>query len=299
MVNNLVQLPTFVPGSAEWADQRRLSVGGSEIAPLLGLGKWESRFSLWHRKQGLLEPQGDNPEMEWGRLLEPVIIAKYAAAHPEITVTRGQTYTRSDRPWQIASPDAEQEWPDGLSRPIEVKTARDDLGWGEPGTDEIPVYYRAQVIWYLDVLGQDWCDVAVLIAGSDYREYRVQYDAAEAALMRAEAEAFIETLNTGERPRIDEHSATYQAVKELHPDIEPIDVELPADLAKSYCTARQAAKAAKAEEQRQTSLVADVLGNGRRATFLGDTIATRQARGNGTPYLVAGRNLPNFDPKAA
>lgn len=292
MSEPIVQMPSFAPGTAEWHEQRRRAVGGSEVAALLGIGKWESRFSLWHRKAGVISAQEDNPQMEWGRRLEPVILAKYAEEHPDRPVASSGTFTRTDRPWQIASPDAVA----GPGRIVEVKTARDDRDdqWGEPGSDEIPVYYRAQCIWYLDVLGVRECDVAVLIGGSEYREYTVGYAADEAAFMREQAVEFIASLEAGERPGIDEHQATYQAIRELHPEIDPVDIELPVELATAYCRARVDSDEAKAELQQQTSLVADFMGTARRATCLGRPIATRQARGDGTPYVVAARNLPGF-----
>lgn len=306
MSDLVVTMDSFVPGSPDWYEQRRRSVGGSEIAPLLGIGKWESRFSLWHRKRGLLAPQPDNPEMEWGRRLEAVIAEKFAEAHPELWVLDADTYTRRDRPWQIASPDRIIHPADRAitaatspSALLEVKTAYDDFGWGERGTDQVPVYYRAQCIWYLDTLGVDTCHLAVLIGGSDYREYLISYDEFEAELMRAEAQEFIATIERDERPSIDEHTATYQAVREMHPEIEPVKVELPGDLVRAYCAARSVLSDAKSEVQKQTSRIADVMGSAQYATFAGQTIARRQSKSGGTPFVVAAQDLPTFPERAA
>ena len=48
----------FEPGTSDWHAARANGIGGSEIAAVLGLSPYESRFSLWHRKKGLLH-QGD------------------------------------------------------------------------------------------------------------------------------------------------------------------------------------------------------------------------------------------------
>jgi putative phage-type endonuclease len=296
-----VLLGTWRPLSPEWHAARADGLGGSEIAAVLGLSKWESRFSLWHRKAARIGPQAESPEMEWGKRLEPAIIAKFADEHPGLVVFPTGTWRHAERPWQVANPDALlharddrgliADQPDAL---LEAKFALYDDEWGEPGTDEIPPYYLAQCRWYLDVLGLDTCHVAVLIGGHDYREYVVHPDSDDTATMLAAATEFIASLRTGQRPDIDEHGATYQAICELHPLIDPVDVDLPADLARDFCRARHALKAAEAAAQQQTSLVADALGTGRRARFLDQTIATRQARGDRTPYLVAGRGLPTF-----
>jgi putative phage-type endonuclease len=281
-------LGRWEPGSDEWHAARTHGVGGSEIAPILGISPFESRFSLWHRKAGRIAPIDDSPEMEWGRRLEPAILQKYRDEHPHQSFDlQGYTFTHPDRPWQIANPDL---YGDDL---VEAKCSRDSVGWGEPGTDEIPIYYRTQVLWYMDTLGRDRATVAVLIGGNDYREYVVAYDPVEAAELRAAAEAFLGSLERHERPDIDEHSATYQVIKELHPDIDGTDVEIDADLAARFVTARAAAQTATAAEQLAKNLLADAMGTARRAMWEGYSIATRQARGDGLPYLVAGRKLPD------
>lgn len=291
----------FRVGSTEWHAARLDGLGGSEISAVLGLSKWESRFSLWHRKAGRIEHLVESDEMEWGKRLEPAIIQKFADEHPDLVVTATGTWRHPNRRWQIANPDAllhaRDETRPADDQPVallETKFALFDDEWGDPGTDEIPPYYLAQCRWYLEVLGLHTCHVAVLIGGHDYREYVVHPDAEDTATMLAAATEFIATLRTGRRPDIDEHGATYLAVRELHPLIDPVDVELPIDLARDFCRAKHAVKAAEADAQLQTSRVADLLGTGRRAQFDGQTIARRQAKRDGLPYLVAGRNLPTF-----
>jgi hypothetical protein len=68
----------FKPGTPDWHAAREHGIGGSEIAAILGMSKWESRFSLWHRKKGLIGPKAQNTEMEAGTRLEPAICRKFA-----------------------------------------------------------------------------------------------------------------------------------------------------------------------------------------------------------------------------
>lgn len=293
-----VLLGRFEVESPEWHAARTEGLGGSEIAAVLGLSKWESRFSLWHRKAGQIGEQTVNPAMEWGSRLEPVVLAKWAEEHPDHTAVPAGTYCHAERPWQIANPDLIADSTTGEQVLVEAKTALYGDEWGAAGTDEVPPYYLCQVRWYLDVLGLDRAYLVVLIGGHDYREYVIEQNQADVELMRREARAFLDSLPTGPapaRPDVDAHSSTYEAVKALHPDIEPVDVELDAELARQFCQARAVLERAKADAQLATSRVADALGNGRRARFLDQTIATRQVKGEGTPYLVAGRHLPTFD----
>ncbi|MFF7780347.1 hypothetical protein ACFZCG_38775 [Streptomyces tanashiensis] len=76
----------------------------------------------------------------------------------------------------------------------------------------------------LDVLGAQRCHVAVLIAGSEYREYVIDYDPVEAALLRDAGARFIHDLEHDVRPDIDGHSATYQTVRVLPEGLDDVRV---------------------------------------------------------------------------
>lgn len=295
--------PVFVGrhpvGSPAWHAARRATVNGSEIAAVMGISPYESPFSLWHRKAGSLGEVEQDDVMYWGTRLEDVILDEFRFRHPELHVEDGGGLWRhAERGWQGGSPDGrawtdERAWsvkaaPDEL---VEVKTARFDDGWGDPGTDEIPVQYRAQVLWYLDVFGLQVCHVAVLIGGSDYREYVVEHDEVELGPMRAAAEEFLATLERNEQPPIDGHDATYQAVKELHPLIEAGSVELPAETAEAYLQAVADHKDAEAEKRRMSGEVVTAMAGAQHATYRTERIASRQVKAadGSIPYLVAAR----------
>jgi putative phage-type endonuclease len=297
MTGRLIRHPRYAPGTPDWHAQRALAVGGSEIAAVLGVSPWESRFSLWHKKKGLVDPNlTDTEQLYWGRMHEPTIAARFAADHPEWKVKRTGTFTPSGRPFQIVSPDRDVQIERGTHRPAEIKTSRDDVGWGTPGTDEVPIYYRVQGIWQADALGADRCYFGVLFAGSEYQEYVVPYDRSEATILLDAAAEFVQSLKRDERPDIDEHGATYQVVRELHPEIDGTDYQVSADLARRFCLAKEAARAADAESQYATSLIADAMGNARRAMFGETRLGTRQSKSGGLPYLQSAKadSLPAF-----
>ncbi|KAB7850193.1 YqaJ viral recombinase family protein [Streptomyces mobaraensis] len=316
---------SFAPGSAAWLAARKAGIGGSEIAAVLGLSPFESAFSLWHRKRGLMEPVEETDVMYWGKLHEATICGEFARRHTEFEVVVAPTYAHAERPWQIANPDRLLRTPCGchlhradccdlndcgpccercptcptLARAqppaavLEAKTARDGEGWGEEGTDEIPVHYRAQCLWYLDVLGLDTCHVAVLIAGADYREYVVHRDPVEAELLRDAGARFIDSLAAGDRPAIDGHTATYQAVKALPEGLDDIDIEVPGTLRDRYFAALAAASAAEEEKRAAAGLLLDAIGTGRRAVCERRLVATRTVRDGRTYSLLPTRNREN------
>ncbi|MFG2978826.1 YqaJ viral recombinase family protein [Streptomyces sp. NPDC048331] len=285
----------FQAGSPEWHAARAAGIGGSEIAAVLGLSPYESRFSLWHRKKGLLAPVDETSVMYWGKKHEPTICDEFAERHPEFKVAPSPTYATIGRPWQIANPDRHL-WPAEdprflapIEELLEAKTSRDDEGWGEEGTDQIPVYYRAQCLWYLDVLRARRCHVAVLIGLSDYREYVVEYDEAEARVLREAGAEFVRTLAAGERPSIDGHTATYQAIRDLPEGLDAVDVEIPTVLRDRWYAAQDAAWIAEDELTACKSELLDLIGTGQRAMCERVRIATRTVRDGRTYQLLPAR----------
>jgi putative phage-type endonuclease len=283
-----VVLGHFEPGSDDWHAARANGIGGSEIAAVLGLSPHESRFSLWHRKKALIGPVEESEEMYWGKVHEPGICARFAAEHPDFAVTPAPTYCHPDRPWQIANPDR-HAGPDLF----EAKTARDAEGWGEQGTDQIPVHYRAQCIHYMDVTGARRCWVAVLIAGSEYREYVVDYDEAEAQILREAGARFMDDLARDVRPDIDGHSATYQAIREIPDGLDPVDVEISTLLRDRFYAAQDAAWAAEDELTACKGELLDAIGTGQRAVCERERIATRTVRNGSTYSLMPARTRRN------
>lgn len=293
-----IEGPLVEPGSAEW----RQTMSASKVAAVVGLSPWESHFSLHHRMAGTIPWQAETDDTRRGVYLEDGVAAWFADEFPEFSVTRSGTWTHAHHPWMTASPDrlllsneGEVLDPDAdLRALLEIKTSNEWWAWGEQGTDQIPPYYRCQVIWQMDVTGIDRCYVAVLLSSLEFAWYVVDYDADEALWLRLEAEAFLASIREGRRPSVDEHTETYVALRELHPAIEDDDVDLDEDLARRFVAAKNSLAAAKDEEQLARSMVAEAMGNAKRARFDGHTIASRQVRGDGLPFVVAGRKLPTF-----
>lgn len=281
---------TYEAGSPEWHAARANAITGSRIAAVMGFSPWESRFSLWHRMAGMVADEVENDLMRWGKLLEPVVLGEYARQHEVELNTQPGTWRRESRPWQVANVDGLAE-----KRIVEAKYAPMNEGWGEPGTDQIPVYYRAQCLWYLDTFGGpahgfERVDVAVFFGVTGYAEYHVDYSPDECQLMRTEARAFLDTLpkgeNPGVRPDIDAHSSTWQTVRELHPDIDDEAIEVTDDVAVPYLDAIHAHQAATEEKARTAALLLDAMGRARRAVHDGQQIAIRvPGRGQNPPYL--------------
>jgi putative phage-type endonuclease len=253
-------------GSKRWAQLRNTGIGASEIASVLGIAppSWGSPMALYMRKRGELPDVRDNARMEWGRLLEATILARFLKCHPEFREgphLTGRLYRSNEREWQLATPDAVvfdkrpgfaldrkpyKRTIDGWPVVIEVKTGSSKDEWGQEGTDEIPVYYRAQVMQSMDVVGATVAWVPVLFNGREYREYRVERDPLDTDILRARGGAFWRMVQEGTPPPVDSLLATGKALKVAWGVEEGVQVQVPADLVEKH---RRAARVAAAAER--------------------------------------------------
>jgi putative phage-type endonuclease len=284
MTTAAVPVGQFTEGSPEWQAARDGAITGSRIAAVCGLSPWESPFSLWHRMMGIAPEQPVTDLMHWGTKLEPVILSEYADRRAHVghqLVIKPGIYRHHERTWQMVTTDAI----DG-DRIVEVKYAPVTEGWGDEGTDEIPVYYRCQVQWQMDVFGFEQATVATFFGGrSEYREYTVDRDPADIAVLLEKAVAFLASINGGDRPDIDGHAATYQVVREMHPDIDDVRCDLPNDVAGRYLAALTWLDAAQTAKQAAVSEVLDTMGRARRAFHKGQQIAMRIPHKTAPPFL--------------
>lgn len=283
-----VLLGTFTPGTKEWREARAgLCITATEIAAVLGLSPWMSRFTLFHKKAGLPHaPFTATQEMEWGVRLEPAVALKWADEHQDFGVEPTGTWRHAEREWQRATPDRLLTQRARTTALLEVKTSPIGEGWGPSGSDVLPIYYRTQVQWQLDVLGLEVCHIGLLVGGCDYREYVVEYDETDAKVMRDAAERFLDDVRQGNRPPIDGADDTYQTIRLQAAGREDVEVEVSAEHAADFEIAQQQAKAADKELVRARGQLLDAIGTGRWAVHNGRRIATRTITADGATHAL-------------
>ncbi|HEX5771371.1 MAG TPA: YqaJ viral recombinase family protein [Nocardioidaceae bacterium] len=262
--------PGTGPHDERWHELRRQGVTASEIAAVMGLSKWASPFSLFWQKVNAWTTE-DSEHMSNGRHLEAAIADWWMAAHDpleNLVAKPAGLYAHPERPWQLATPDrllhgtcyccadghcscglggnCSECYNTGTDGPpialLEVKWVASATwdGWGEPGTDDIPVYYRAQVLWQADVLGVSTVYVAALGPGG-FRSYTVHVDERaeeDLRMMRGAGQDFHRRLIEGDIPDLDGHDATLSALSRLYPAVGEGDVQVSVDLAERYRQAR-------------------------------------------------------------
>jgi putative phage-type endonuclease len=280
------------PGSDEWLKV----MTASKVAAVLGVSPWESPRSLWHRMRGELpSDDGNNVDAKKrGHYLEAGVQSWWEDQHPEITSHEPQFYaTRPDMPWAAATLDGLAYDTFGNTIIVEVKTSASNDDWGTPGTDEIPAYYAAQIMWsFAMVPDAQLACVAVLFGYPQlmFAEYVIERDDDLIAAIVERCRDFYESLSADVPPDLDDTVATYEAIKALHPDIDAGEsVELTPDEAFEFLDAGDCAKAAVVRERAAKTVVLDRMGRANFGLCDGLKVARRQPGKGGVSLYAATR----------
>lgn len=214
---------------------RNAGIGSSDIAAIMGANPWDDSLSVYCLKRGLTEPNEETEAMRMGSLLEPVVIQRYKLDHPDGALDR--SYAEHDAPpmthaefaWAYAHPDALVIGGGGTTHyyvgAVEAKApkweSRQRWGPGGSGVDGVPEMYVWQCRWIMWVCGLPWIDVACLIGGHDYREYRIERreDNNDIAMgmMVSKAHVFWHShVLKGEAPEPSNNKAAADALAELY-----------------------------------------------------------------------------------
>lgn len=263
---------------AAWLRQRRLGVGASDVAGILGLSKWASPYSVWLSKITDV-PDEQNDDTEFGRRAERMVLDWFEDKTGLYALNRGQMVHHPEHPKFFATVDAlafehlfrtidvHHDFldPSDAIALVEAKTTTDSAAEWER---EIPIYYRVQVTWAMWCAGLDHAFIPTLHRFSgQFRLYEIALDPTDVEFIVPRVTAFWQDhVLTGDPPPVDAHPATTEALKQRWPTPEgSLDADERArELVARYRTAQATTKLAEETEQR--------IGNELRA-LLGDSEA--------------------------
>tara|TARA_R100001015_G_C4632758_1_gene196753 strand:+ start:1899 stop:2837 length:939 start_codon:yes stop_codon:yes gene_type:complete len=191
-----------------WFEARRAGLGGSDIAAVLGLSKWQSPMDVWSAKRGLSEEVVETNAMRRGRLLESAIANWYQEETGLEVLDGNEMPIVGPKPFMLASPDRYVSA--GKTRfGLEIKTARSVDGWGDDLGSGVPVYYATQAAWYMACTNIDRWDFAVLfLVNDEFRRYTLIRDKkTEKKLVKKCGDWWKRHVVGGEPPPIDGSTA--------------------------------------------------------------------------------------------
>lgn len=201
-LGNAIIAHTYPQNDRRWYTTRHNTMGGSDVAAIAKKHftdpeEWESRKCYYDRlsyarttdakTKGYSEEEisdrinkagssGRNGAAYRGSMWETRIRDDYAKDNPGVTLLNVKDQFRSPAdPRQQVNVDGvivnkETNEPEGL---LEIKTAADTrFQW----KDSVPLGYRAQVLYYLEVTGLKYADVRVLVNDSETKQFRLNRD---------------------------------------------------------------------------------------------------------------------------
>lgn len=170
-------------------EERKLGIGGSDMPIIMGLSSYKTPYQLYLEKIGESETSNEmSAPQYWGSMLESVIRDEFSKRN-NVIVETPETIIHPFNDFLRANIDGFiPEW----NAILEVKCASSFVSheWGEDGSDIIPMQYLVQVAHYCAVTNADCAYIAVLIGGSDYREFKYTRDIAIENKVIEEAKKF-------------------------------------------------------------------------------------------------------------
>jgi len=163
------------------------------------------------------QPPEDLSEKEavvWGTVMEPVLAKMYAERTGRKVRRVNAVLQHPEHTFMLANLDREVITESGTGI-LEIKTA--GFYSAQQWEDGVPVAYQCQVLHQLAVTGHVWADVAVLIAGQEFRIYRIERDDDKIAdLIQREAQ-FWSWVANDQQPDPDGSYDAQQALLSLFP----------------------------------------------------------------------------------
>lgn len=276
------------PGS----EQHRRMITPSKVGAIHRLSRWESQFSLWHRMRGDLPPEEPKDAFALGHDVEELAARRFRRRYPNRRISRTEVQFVID-PAHFGFPAAvtidRRQTFGSANAVLETKLARDqnDLDkWGDDLTGDLPPDYWLQLLMQMVFTGWTKHPGNLLCLGPYYNEriYELVYDhdaRVEAAAAIEVCREFYNSLDGDEPPDLDASPATYTTLKQLHPEIDGTTVEIDAEQAIAYASARSAFAAAEESLQLESNHLLKRMEQAQYAEFNGLQLARRQRGGKG------------------
>jgi len=158
------EIVDVTPDTPEWLEERRASLGASEVPGVLGLSQFQTPRSVYLSKHGI-DQDFDHELAFFGHDAERTMTEWIHEFRPDLGAVHPGFMARSTRwPWLHASFDRLLQRPDGTGRFLQIKSAHQFAAseWKDEG---IPLWVQAQVQAEIAVSGDDGEYVGLILGG--------------------------------------------------------------------------------------------------------------------------------------
>ena len=200
----------------DFSVDRTKYIGGSDIGAILGLSRFRTPLEVWMEKTGKETKGLDSLPLRFGSFAEEFVASEYARATGFDLVHDESIYIHPQHSFMSAHMDR-FVLEDGATSPtriLECKTANpfNSGEWGEVGSDEVPMSYLCQCIWYMAITNINRVDLAVLFGNSDFRIYEIARDLELENAILEKANSFWNEYVLKDLPPPAQSEADYQAL---------------------------------------------------------------------------------------
>lgn len=223
----------------EWLEERKKSLGGSDVGAVLGMNTYSSPYSIWAEKCGKLPPFEGN---EWTRLgndLEGYVAQRFSEASGLKLVNDSATWRNDKYPHLHANIDRKVV---GMKAGVECKLTS-ELNAKKYRDGEFPDRFYAQCVEYLAVTELEKWFLAVLIYGKGIKIYQMtripndvvpEWCEASVYVSDGEIEALVSTtadfwnnyVLTNTPPMADGSASTSETLRTIYPESNGDTVDL-------------------------------------------------------------------------
>lgn len=272
-------------------------ITASKIPAIMGVDPFTSRFQLWHQMKGNLpykKPSKQQQQMfQWGHSAELAMADYWKHQNPGWTLNGGEiAFTNDSLPFPnlVTLDELATEDSTANRRVLEFKTVNSYATLAKWGSvkelDTAPTNYLIQHLAQRGVSGIH--DGQILVQGMGAPEvHDVTWNPILWGRIVATCAQFWQSLvDNNPPPASDDTTATYDAVRGLHPMIDrdttiPVDERLAHDLLQANADVEQA----KSRLQTAKNELLEVMGTTHRAVYGGHVIAQREAGRGKLPIL--------------
>lgn len=263
----------------EWLAERKKSLGGSDVAAVLGMNEHVSAYTVWAEKTGRLPPFKGN---EWTRLgndLEFYVAQRFSEASGLKVVNDTNTWRNDKYPHLHANFDRKVV---GMKAGLECKITSELNAKNYKG-GEFPGRFYAQCVEYLAVTEYDRWYLAVLIYGKGLKIYQMTRKKNDKTPFWCEASVYVDEeeieslvfatsdfwngyVLTNNPPLADGSKSTADSIRTLYPESDGTAVDLMAfetDLAQ-YMTLSEAIDGLKNQKEEVANRIKSYMGEASR-----------------------------------
>ena len=232
----------------EWLEWRRKGIGGSDAAAVAGLSRYRTPIQVYMEKLGMIEPPEENEAMYWGKKLEDVVAEEFSQRTGLKIRRRNAILLHPEYPFMLANVD---RFIVDKSEGLECKTASAYKA-DEWDGDKIPWEYEIQCHHYMAVTGYNAWWIAVLIGGNRFVYKRIERDEEIINnLIKIESDFWNNHVLKQIPPDPDGSPASTELVKQLYPESNHQEIDLPSSVERLIEQYQQAAEEEKAAAERK------------------------------------------------